>query len=170
MRDQFATILKEETAKGNKLATDLDLESRTALIREKKRVRGQESTRRVPLTPLLAGVLHSWLEGHPGGPHTFCHPRRPPRSKKLCAGLGPLTVDEANDHLRRALAGGRWAVLRGWHVFRHSFASNGAAAGVDQRFIDAWMGHQTEAMRRRYRHLVPDQQAAALGSVFPDGA
>jgi hypothetical protein len=32
--------------------------------------------------------------------------------------------------------------------------------------IDAWMGHQTEEMRKRYRHLFPDQQQAALASVF----
>lgn len=28
------------------------------------------------------------------------------------------------------------------------------------------MGHQTEEMRRRYRHLFPDQQREALSSVF----
>ena len=41
----------------------------------------------------------------------------------------------------------------GFHTYRHSFASNLAARGVDQRIIDEWMGHQTEAMRKRYRHL-----------------
>lgn len=49
----------------------------------------------------------------------------------------------------------RWAVLRGFHVLRHSFTSNLAAAEVDQRRIDQWMGHQTEAMRKRYQHLRP---------------
>ena len=44
--------------------------------------------------------------------------------------------------------------------FRHSFASNLAAASVDQRIIDEWMGHQTEEqMRTRYRHLFPTNNA-----------
>ena len=78
----------------------------------------------------------------------------------------PVTRDEAHDHLRRALAGSCWAIMRGWHVLRHSFASNCAAAGVDQRVIDEWMGHQTEEMVRRYRHLFPEQQRAAINLVF----
>lgn len=60
----------------------------------------------------------------------------------------------------------KWHVVPGWHCFRHSFISNCAARGVDQRMIDAWVGHQTEAMRRRYRHLVPAVSQAALASVF----
>ena len=78
------------------------------------------------------------------------------------AGPAPVTRDEAHDHFRRALAGSPWAVLRGWHVFRHSFCSNCAAAGIDQRLIDAWVGHQTEEMRKRYRHSFPDQRREAV--------
>ena len=40
------------------------------------------------------------------------------------------------------------------------------SGGVDQRLINEWMGHQTEEMRKRYRHLFPDQQREALESVF----
>ena len=81
----------------------------------------------------------------------------------------PVTRDEAHDHLRRTLAGSRWAVVRGWHVLRHSFASNCAAGGVDQRLIDEWMGHTTEAMRRRYRHLPPTSSSrrSARSSAEP---
>jgi len=39
-----------------------------------------------------------------------------------------------------------------------------AAAGVDQRIIDEFMGHTTEAMRRRYRHLFPAQRRDAIRS------
>jgi integrase len=77
-----------------------------------------------------------------------------------------VTADEAHDHFGRCLEGNRWAVLRGWHVLRHSFASNCAAAGIDQRIIDEWMGHQTEEMVRRYRHMFPDQQRKAIDRVF----
>ncbi|MEZ6150377.1 MAG: hypothetical protein R3C09_09665 [Pirellulaceae bacterium] len=37
---------------------------------------------------------------------------------------------------------------------------------VDQRMIDAWVGHQTEEMRRRYRHLFPHKQTSELARVF----
>ena len=49
-----------------------------------------------------------------------------------------------------------------FHTFRHSFASNLAARGVDQRMIDRFMGHQTEAMRQRYQHLFPGDQQEAI--------
>lgn len=54
----------------------------------------------------------------------------------------------------------------GFHTYRHSFASNLAAAGVDQRVIDELMGHTTEAMRKRYRHLFPKVRRSAIES-FP---
>jgi integrase len=57
-------------------------------------------------------------------------------------------------------------VVRGFHVFRHSFASNLAAAGARQEVIDEMMGHQTEEMRRRYRHLFPQEKVDALTRAF----
>ena len=56
--------------------------------------------------------------------------------------------------------------IRGWHVFRHSFISNCAAKGIDQRMIDRWSGHQTDEMRKRYTHLFPDSQRQAIQLVF----
>ena len=44
-----------------------------------------------------------------------------------------------------------WGVLRGWHCLRHSFISNCAAQGIDQRMLDQWVGHTTEEMRRRWQ-------------------
>ena len=41
---------------------------------------------------------------------------------------------------------GKTKIVIGFHTFRHSFASNLAVAGVDQRVIDRWMGHTTESM------------------------
>src|SRR5205823_14724428 len=79
---------------------------------------------------------------------------------------GQLSRTEASDHFNRTLAGTRWENLAGWHCLRHSFVSNCAAAGVDQRLIDAWVGHTTEEMRRRYRHLIPSVEHAAINRVF----
>jgi len=146
-------------------AADVDFEAGTVLIREKKRARGIRTTRRVPLSSRLAEVLRGWLEVHPGGQTLFGQETAVVRSKTKRSAATPLTRDEAHDHFKRTLSGGKWEVLRGWHVLRHSFASNCAAKGVDQRLIDSWLGHTTE-IRKRYLHLIPSNEKQALGGVF----
>ena len=173
--------------------TDVDLEGSTLLVREKKRSRRQRTTRHVSLTPFLKMVLGSWLAAHPGGRSLFCQAGTVARSRKRSrttghrgektrasslkgrtAGVrvrqnpaaGALTKDEAHDHLRRTLAGSKWKALRGFHVLRHSFISCLAAAGVDQRIIDDFVGHQTDDQRKRYRHLVPDVKQKAIAGAF----
>jgi integrase len=145
---------------------DVDLEGQTVQIREKKRVKGKRTLRRVPLSPLLCEVLTAWLEQHPGGPHLFCLHGKVPRSQKKRPAPTPITMDEAHDHFRRTLADSKWSVLPGWHCLRHSFISACASSGTDQRLIDEWVGHTTEEMRRRYRHLYPSTQRQAITSVF----
>ena len=145
---------------------DFDFAVRTVLIREKKRNHEKSLTyRRVRMSDLLLKTMQEWFAQHPGGQHTICEPVRILRGKTRTVGVA-LTRSEAHDHLKRTLGTTKWAKIRGFHVFRHSFASNLAAAGVDQRMIDEWMGHQTEEMRKRYRHLFPDQQQKAIDSVF----
>jgi len=144
---------------------DIDLRSGTVIIRERKRIHGTKSTRLAPLSPLLDAVLRDWLKQHPGGIHTFCHDDLA-RGGKRSVGPSPLTPDEAHDHFKRALRGSRFEKLRGWHVFRHSFCSNCAARGIDQRVINAWVGHQSEEMVQRYRHLLPRQSKDAIELVF----
>jgi integrase len=175
------------------LIDDVDLEGGTALIREKKRVRGKRSTRRVPLSPPLREVLAAWLNRHPGGQFLFCHQGEVYRSKKRSRTTGhasgkkrptslkgrmatvktrrtpavaALTRDEAHDHFQRLIAGGPWRVLRGWHVLRHSFISICAAEGVDQRVLQSWVGHISEETHRRYLHLIPNKEREIIGRVF----
>jgi len=172
---------------------DVDFEADTVLIREKKRSRKQRTTRRVSLTPFLKQVLTDWLAAHPGGRFLFCQAGTVGRSKKRSKttghqhgegrskslkgrlatvrrreepGIHPVTRDEAHDHFQRTLAGSKWEVLKGFHVLRHSFISCLAAAGVDQRIIDEFVGHQTDEQRRRYRHLYPDVKQKAITDVF----
>jgi integrase len=136
---------------------DFNLQEGFVRIREKKRDRTKSITfRQVNLSPPLLQVMTEWLSQHPGGQFTFCQ-----------SADKPLTWQTATKTFRRVLSGSKWAKVRGFHVFRHSFASNLAAASVDQRIIDEWMGHQTDAMRKRYRHLLPDQRRKAIEAVFP---
>jgi integrase len=145
---------------------DLDFARDTILIHEKKRVRNMRTTRRVTMTPFLKKVLADWLAQHPGGQQVFAQTAQVLRSKKKRAEPTPVTRDEAHDHLKRTLAGGKWSVLRGFHVLRHSYISCLAAAGVDQRIIDDLVGHQTEEQRKRYRHLTPELKQEAVRRVF----
>lgn len=140
---------------------DADLMGSTILIHEKKRVKGKRTTRRVPMSGRLTAVLKDLLAGHPGGPYTFCHPTQDGKAEPQ-----PLTPVDASHYLTRLLADSKWDKIRGWHVFRHSFASNCASLGVDQRLIDEWLGHQTDDMRKRYRHLLPDHQQKSIELVF----
>jgi len=145
---------------------DIDLKGKTVLIREKKRVRGRRSTRSVPMSDQLRDVLRDWMDQNPSATYTFCRPMFGLVIKPVDEQPIPLNRDDMAGYFRRTLAGTKWAKLRGWHVFRHSFCSNCAAAGVDQRIINAWVGHQTEDMVKRYRHLIPNQEQAAIRQVF----
>ncbi len=133
---------------------DIDLAQAVATIREKKKARGKHTSRRVPISPLLAEALRPLLTAQQGKPYLFGDGDR------------PLSVQAVHQAFERAVKGSNWAVLKGWHALRHSFVSACASRGLDQRYIDEWVGHQTAEQQRRYRHLYPSTQAAALGSVF----
>ena len=147
---------------------DVDFEGRTAIIREQKRVRGKRSTRRVSVSPILADVLREWLEKHPGGKYMFCLGSKFDWGAEGQEVGKQLTRNQAYNYFKQTLAGSKWEKVRGWHVFRHSFCSNCAAKGIDQRLINAWVGHQTEEMVHRYRHLIPNQQQEAIRVVYGD--
>ena len=135
-------------------------------IREKKRVRFRQSIRTVPISTRLREALCDWFKHHPGGPYTFQageHIRNSNKTREI--GMG-ITRDEIQNYFKRTLAKSEWAELPGWHVLRHSFISNCAAKGIDQRTIMSWVGHMTAEMQERYRHLVPSRMQQELNSVF----
>ncbi len=138
-------------------ADDWDFEHFVVHIREKKRDKDVEFTfRPVAMSPTLAQVMQEWLQAHPAGMYTL----------RSDAG-DQITTNMAAKGFRDVVEGSKWEVLHGWHLFRHSLASNMACKGIDQRIIDATLGHQTEEMRRRgYRHLFPSQQRAVMASIF----
>lgn len=135
---------------------DFDFDRGSVTLREKKRKHTKSlSYRTVEIHPRLAEILKAWFANHPGGKYTAC----------LTPNV-PLVPDEALRMFEQTVAGSKWKVLRGWHVLRHSFASICAMKGVRESTIDAWMGHQTEAMRHRYRHLFPDVKKAEMKKAF----
>ncbi|MEM9352886.1 MAG: site-specific integrase [Planctomycetota bacterium] len=116
---------------------DIDFASGVITIREKKRVQGSTTTRSSPLSPLLKSVLSDYMPLHPGGKYTFMAPPFIERSKRRTGTPSRITRDQAHDYFKRAVRGTSWSKARGWHVFRHSFCSNCAPTGIDQRVINA---------------------------------
>lgn len=138
---------------------DFDLGKSSVLVREKKRSRELGTTfRQIDLANPVVSVMKDWLAVHPGGQFAFCWTPKSGTPQQL-------TVSQARDHFRRTFKNSKWSKVRGFHVLRHSFASNLASRGVDQRIIDLFMGHQTEEMRQRYRHLLPNVRRDAINSL-----
>lgn len=120
----------------------------------------------IPLSVKLSRVLNDWLKIKLESPFVFPELQFDVEAELPQPDENFMTPDKASHHLEIVFKGSRWENLRGWHVFRHSFINNCATQGVDQRFIDSWVGHQTDEQRRRYRHLFPDSQKQAIDSVF----
>ena len=137
------------------LPADVDLASEVVTIKEKKRDKSRLTIRRVPITPFLKTVLADWIGRRANGKTLFCKDDGK-----------PITPREAMNYFDRALRVSKWSVLRGLHVFRHSYISALANKGIDQRVIDELAGHQTEAQRRRYRHLNQQTLTDAVKGVF----
>jgi integrase len=140
--------------------SDVEFEQSHVIASSRKQSRRTvETKRRIDLHPELTRELLAWRQRRPGGQYVVCEPDS----------LDGLVPDQANRAFWQPLRGTIWCMKSkrnrfkiGFHTYRHSFASNLAARGVDQRIIDEWMGHQTEAMRKRYRHLFPKDRRSAI--------
>lgn len=131
---------------------DLDLKRGKLEIREKKRIHDLEfSFRTVDVHDRLKSILQEWLEYHPGGKHLICN-----------AYGRPITIHQATHHFNHTLKGSEWEILKGWHVLRHTFASICASKGIRENVISEWMGHETEEMKTRYRHLFPEDTSSEM--------
>jgi integrase len=142
---------------------DVDLDGRLVRARSRKQSRRRaETVRSIDLHPDLVVILTDWKRQHPKGQVVVSDP----------ATGGPLNSGQANRLFWQPLRGTEWSLdptknwyKIGYHTYRHSFVSNLAAAGVDQRAIDEWVGHSTDAMRRRYRHLFPATRRTAIEAL-----
>jgi integrase len=142
--------------------SDLEFDQDHVIARSRKQSRRMvETKRRIDLHPELKSELLAWRQERPEGQYVIC----------TIDNLEGLDPDLANRAFWQPMRGTTWCLKSsknwfkvGFHTYRHSFASNLAAKGVDQRIIDEWMGHQTEAMRKRYRHLFPKERRSAMES------
>ena len=147
--------------------SDVEFDQDRIIARSRKQSRrAVEVARRVDLHPELKRELTAWRESRPLGQHVICK----------ADSVEPLDPDLANRCFWQPMRGTSWCLKSkknwfkvGFHTYRHSFASNLAARGVDQRIVDEWMGHQTEAMRKRYRHLFPEDRRSAIRAFSLSG-
>jgi integrase len=149
---------------------DFDWAEGVLHIREMKRKRGTLSRRHVPMSTKLAEVFRNYIDNkHEGGRFSICID--PAVAAKVA------TEEDVEAYVAWAakrswvafgnvFAGTQWEVLHGYHVFRHSIISNMARRSVDQRLIDGIVGHETEAMRQRYRHLFPRDKQDVIKGLF----
>ncbi len=134
--------------------SDIDFEARSLYVRSKKQSRAVASTqRRIPIHDRLLPVLEAQRLRTGKGRWVFANRTG-----------GQLYVGTILVAFRRLIKSTEFEGI-GFHLFRHSLASNLAARGVEQHYIDSILGHQTEAMRRRYQHLFPDRIEAALRMI-----
>ena len=80
----------------------------------------------------------------------------------------PAKPHFARGGLKRAIkkSGGRHF---GWHIFRHTFASNLATAGVPLISIKELLGHASIEQTMRYAHLAPNVNREAVNALHGQG-
>lgn len=161
-RAMICTAVKAGLRRGELLALrqeDIDLVARRIDVRQAVS-RGHITTpkngktRHVPMSPQLRDVLAG--HRHLRGPYVFCNEDG-----------SMLTKDQVRRTVQKACqkAGLRAA---GWHMLRHTFASQLAMAGVPLRVIQELLGHSTIKMTLRYAHLSPSTLVDAV-SVLDSG-
>lgn len=113
---------------------------RHSLVREVLSSPKNNLVRHIPMTP---EVVSSLLKRRKDRGLVFHRP-----------GGKPLSYGIAGNAIKRLY---KRAGLRkiGWHVLRHTFASQLAAAGVPMLAIQNLLGHATIQMTTRYAHLAP---------------
>lgn len=142
--------------------SDVDLTHDFITARSRKQSRSkQEVSRQIDLHPELKSHLIDWQRQRPRGQLVL----------SLEPSWLPIDPSRSNNLFWQPLRGTNWCLdskknwfKLGFHTYRHSFASNLAAAGVMEAIVDKFMGHQTEAMRKRYRHLFPKNRKSAINT------
>lgn len=139
---------------------DWDWPNNIVYVRETKRnPKGSTFTRRaVPILPALKAIVSPQIDGKPFAGCCWELANR----KRVEDVLRDLVVD--------ATTGTRFENIRGWHTLRHSLRSNLENAGVDDRIVDAILGHDgRSAVKRAYSHRDMAQLHEAVGRLgIPD--
>ena len=130
---------------------DVDFKRRKIWVRSRKQSRSDEfAGRDIDMHAKILNILATHRKRHPKGRFVFPGPDG-----------NALKPDVLHRSFKTLIKGSDFDGI-GFHCLRHTFASNLASQGVDDRLIDHYMGHQTVEMRHRYQHLFPDKKAAGI--------
>ena len=138
--------------------TDLDFKQGRILLRNKKIDYGDSDeiyrTKTKlhwfpPINDTLEAILKGWLKR-----------REESKSPLLFPYIdgGPISVDYLFKKMKVIMERANFApdrIARPLHRGRHTFASEATIAGVEEKYIQAALGHKTNAMTRKYVHLSP---------------
>lgn len=155
-RAMIFVALRTGLRKGELLALqwgDVDLVTRRLNV-QRSDWEGQVGTpksghgRIVPLSPEAVAVLKA--HRHLKGELVFCTEDGSALTRHECR--RPLWYACKRAGLRQV----------GWHVLRHSFASQLVAAGVSLKAVQELLGHSTIAVTMRYAHVAPAAKVDAV--------
>ncbi|WP_339734910.1 site-specific integrase [uncultured Gimesia sp.] len=151
--------------------SDFDFKNKRVQIRQKKKDRTQSlSYRQIRIHPKLTEVMKDYFKNnHVGGKFTIATLPDPKLSKARIVAVKPkpLSKDQMRQAFERTLKNSKWEVLKGWHVFRHSFCSNLAQRGKPEAAIASCMGHKPNSeVTEQYRHLFPEDMNDAMDDLF----
>ena len=150
---------------------DFNFVNSSITLRQKKKDHSLSiSYREVALHPKLTEIMKEYFDRHHvGGKYTIAILPDEDLANRLHAASNPQSVTpyQMRHYFERSLENSKWKVLRGWHVLRHSFASNCARQNIREHIIDSWMGHAPESkIKLRYRHLFPEDTQDAIKQLF----
>ena len=125
---------------------DVDLDSQTLLITEKKRVHGQTTYRKLPIHPALLSLIKNRMSNDP---------------------LFTKSVHTLTSGLRKAIKGTKFQKRGfGFHVLRHSAASRLLAQGIPVTAVAAILGHATpQTTLQVYSHAFEEDVAEGINSL-----
>lgn len=124
---------------------DINIKSKTAILRDTKNPNGEQKDRVIPLFPSMIDFLKSLPRPHKG-----------------------KVFNVTQDGLIRAVAAAaKRAKISGitFHILRHEFTTRMIEAGWSMAEVQACTGHSTAEMLRRYTHITAKNIAAKASNM-----
>jgi integrase len=135
---------------------DVDFERAVVIVRKSKGKR----PRAVPMTEKLRAVLQAHRATTGKALYVFPGRQWSGHSGMRRGGWWELALKPLQAEMPAFYEGmGEKATGRGWHLFRHTFASRLVQAGVPLIKVSAWLGHANISTTMIYAHMAPGHDA-----------
>ncbi|MBU1708009.1 tyrosine-type recombinase/integrase [bacterium] len=109
----------------------------------------------IPLSPEIVEVFKIlWKNRDKKSPYVLPNSEGKPRFYPLNTWMRLLRRIERDEGVLIA----KGFHMNGFHLFRHTFATNALASGVDIRTVQDWLGHSSIVQTQRYLNLLPEHK------------